>query len=131
MKLSTRSRGQIAMLKVQLRAAEKELLCNIPTNNEIYYDLILDNYKTKEISRIQVKFCNRRCSANKNLELRLDNKRSKRIYYKSTDINWVLVYCPKIDKILKYEKEHFHRRKSLTINIKDVNSKWHWKKFEW
>jgi len=131
MKLSSRSRGQIAVLKVQLRACEKEWLCNIPINNEIYYDLILDHFKTKEIVRVQIKYCNRRVSTNKNLELRLDNKRSKRIYYKDTDINWILVYVPKIDKILKYEKPHFHRKKSLTINLDKVDSPWHYSKFVW
>jgi hypothetical protein len=131
MLLKTHSKGQIAVLKVQLRCYEKNLICSLPTNNEIYYDLILDDYLTKEISRVQIKYCNRKHSGSKNLELNLNSPNSKRIYYQHTDIDLILVYLPCKEVILKYEKQHFHRKKQLTINLNDEKSKWYYKNFIW
>ena len=130
MKLSNRSKGQIAALKVQLRACEKEMLINIPSNNDIHYDVILDNYKTKQIIRAQIKFCNR-LHGKKNLELRLDSRTTKRIFYRYTDIDLLLVYIPKKDVVLSYGKKFFHRKKRLEINLSNPNSKWFYKNFIW
>lgn len=130
MKLLSRSKGEIAMLKVQLKIHEKNLVCSIPTNNELYYDLIIDNPNNSgEIARAQVKYCNR--MHEKHLQLRLDSNNSKRIFYRSTDIDIVLVYIPKLDVILKYEKKHFHRRKRIQINLDNPKSKWHYKRYIW
>lgn len=130
MKLSSRSKGEIASLKVQIRIYEKNLVPNFPDSNELYYDVILDNPKnSSELARCQIKYCNR--LHGNNLELRLDNKSSKRIHYLKTDIKYLLVYLPSVDKVLRYEKQHFHRKKRLTININDVSSPWHYSKFVW
>lgn len=131
MKLSTRTRGQIAVLKVQLKASEKELSISMPINNDLFYDIVLDNHKTKKIYRGQIKYCNRRHSNSKNLELDLQNKRSKRIHYSKSDIDLLLVYLPEKDIVLKYEQEHFHKKRRLTINLSDVTSKWYYKNFIW
>ncbi len=111
------------MLKVQLRCYEKNLVASLPTNDELYYDLIIDDPKdSSQLARCQIKYCNR--LHGNNLELRLDNKKSKRIHYLKTDIKYLFVYIPKIDKVLKYEQKHFHRKKRLTINMKDIDSPW-------
>ena len=131
-KLLTRTRGQIAVLKVQLKATELGWLVNVPLNNEIYYDLVLDNFKSKELKRVQIKYCNRRTSRNKNnLELNLTSRCSKRIFYKKTDIDWILVFIPEKDVVLKYEQEHFHRKKTLTINLVDKDSVYHYGRYVW
>jgi PD-(D/E)XK endonuclease len=130
MKLSSRSKGEIAFLKVQIKIYEKNLVPNFPDSNELYYDLILDDPKdSSKLARCQIKYCNR--LHGNNLELRLDDKKSKRIHYLKTDIKYLLVYIPKVDKVLKYEQEHFHRKKRLTINLINVKSKWHYERFLW
>jgi hypothetical protein len=126
--LNSRTKGEIGQLKIQLRAAELNLISSIPTT-EVYYDLILDNYKTKEIYRAQIKYCNRKHG--KNLEIRLDNRSSKRIFYRHTDINWLLIFIPAKDVILKYEKKYFHRKSRIDINLVDPKSKWYYKNFIW
>lgn len=129
--LNSRTKGEIGQLKIQIRAAELNLIASVPTT-EVYYDLILDDYKTKEIYRAQIKYCHRKSSSNKNnLELGLGSSRSKRIFYKRTDINWILVYLPSKDLILKYEQQHFHRKKFLTINLTNPSSKWYFEKYIW
>lgn len=129
--LNSRNKGEIGQLKIQIRAAELNLIASLPST-EVYYDLILDNYNTKEIYRAQIKWCNRKRSGNKNnLELSLSNKRSKRIFYKKSDINLILVYLPCKDVILKYEQEHFHRKKFITINLTNPTSKWYYKRYIW
>ena len=131
MKLSTRSKGEIAMLKVQLKAYEKNLVVSFPTNNEIYYDLIIDNPKnSKELKRSQVKYCNKKHGKN-GLEIMLNNPSSKRIFYRHTDIDWLLVFLPSKDVILKYEQKYFHRKKRIYINLKQERSRWFYKHFIW
>jgi hypothetical protein len=130
MKLSSRSKGEIASLKVQIKIYEKNLVPNFPDNNELYYDVIIDDpLDSSKLARCQIKYCNR--LHGNNLELRLDNQRTKRIHYLKTDIKYLLVYIPKFDKVLKYEQEHFHRKKRLTINLNEVDSPWYYEKFIW
>lgn len=126
--LNSRSKGEIGQLKIQIRAAELNLIASIPTT-EVYYDLILDDFSTKNIKRAQIKWCNR--LHGNNLELRLDSHKSKRIFYKHTDIDWLLVFLPQKNVILKYEKQHFHRKSRLTINLNDVKSPYHFSRFIW
>ena len=77
--LLSRSKGQIALLKVQLKLYEKNLVAAIPTNNEIFYDIIIDNPRnSKEMVRAQIKFCNRKKGTN--LELRLDNSANHKTF---------------------------------------------------
>lgn len=128
--LKSRSKGEIAMLQVQLAAANKNYLISLPSSQESYYDILID-IKNK-IIRAQVKFCNRKRSKNKdNLELRLDSKKSKRIFYTKTMIDWILVFLPQKNVILKYEQEHFHKKKTITINLLDKQSKWFYGNYIW
>ncbi len=130
MKLLSRSKGEIAMLKVQLKAHEKNLVCSLPSNNELYYDLIIDNpQNARGLQRVQVKYCNRKHG--NNIELMLGNPRSKRIHYLKSDVNTILVYLVSKDIVLKYDQKHFHRKKQLQINLNNSKSKWFYKKFIW
>ncbi|MDO8610077.1 MAG: group I intron-associated PD-(D/E)XK endonuclease [bacterium] len=127
--LNSRSKGEIGQLKIQIRATELGAICSVPTT-EVYYDLILDfKHKHKNILRSQIKYCNR--LHGKNLEIRLDNSSSKRIFYQHTDIDLLLIYLPQKDVVLKYEKQHFHRKKTIQINLINSKSKWYYKHFEW
>ncbi len=129
MKLTSRSKGQIAQLKIELEAANKNYIISRPSV-DCYYDLILDpGTKKEEIFRAQIKFCNR--LHGNHLELRLDDKKSKRIYYSDSWIDCLLVYIPKFNVILKYGQKHFHHKKRLTINLDDINSPYYYKNFIW
>ena len=128
-KLSTKAKGQIAQLKVELRAAQLDYSIARPST-DCLYDLIIDTGTI--LLRSQIKYCDRRASNSyTNLELRLDNKRSKRLYYESRHIDAILVYVPKVDSILFLSAEKFHKKKTVYINLRDQNSKFFWKNFKW
>jgi len=130
MKLSSRSKGEIACLKVQIKIYEKNLVPNYPDSNELYYDIIIDDPKdSRKLARCQIKYCNR--LHGQNLELRLDNKKSKRVHYLKTDIKYLLVYVAQKDVVLKYEQKFFHRKKQIQINLNDEKSPWFFRKFLW
>ena len=125
--LKTRSKCDIALLKVQLAAADKDFRCSKPTNDECFYDLVIDSHK--KIWRAQVKYCNH--VDKNNFQLRLDNKKSKRIFYSKSLIDIVLVYLSSKDVVLKYDQKLFHKKRRITINVNDPKSEWHYLKFLW
>lgn len=129
MRLSSKSRGQIAQLKIELESANRGYVISRPSV-DCYYDVLIDTVKS--IIRCQIKYCNRRSSSNKaNLELRLDNHGTKRIFYSKTMVDYIFVYLPQKDIILKYEQKQFHRKKTIQINLTNPSSKWHFSKFIW
>jgi len=129
MKLSSRARGQIAQLKIELEANSKGYIISRPSV-DCYYDILIDTVKS--LVRAQIKFCNRKTSGNKqNLELRLDNHGTKRIFYTKTMVDWILVFLPLKNVILKFEKNKFHRRKTITINLTREKSPNFYKKYIW
>ncbi len=131
MKLFSRSKGQLAQLKVQIMAMNKNYSCSIPTNAESPYDIIIDNNKGI-ISRAQIKYCNRKSSRSKNaLELALFNTDSKRKHYLKENIDLLLVFLPRCDSILCYEPKFFHRKSRIQINLTNKQSKWYYKKYLW
>jgi hypothetical protein len=128
-KLSTKAKGQIAQLKVELRAAQLDYSIARPST-DCSYDLIIDTGVI--LIRTQIKYCDRRASHSPtNLELRLDDKKSKREYYQSHHIDAVMVYVPKVDSVLFFNASKFHKKKTVYINLKDQKSKFFWKKFKW
>ena len=92
------------------------------------FSLVLDDGKSN-LLKTQVKFCNRRHSESDSLELALYNTNSNRPHYTSQQIDLLLVYLPEIDKVLAYKEDIFHEKKTITINLTDANSKYHYSKF--
>ena len=127
-KLSSKAKGQIAQLKVELRAAQLDYSISRPST-DCQYDLIVD---TGKLIRAQIKYCDRKASKSKhNLELKLDNKKSKRLYYESQHIDAILVFVPKVDAVLFFNGNKFHKKRYIYINLKDKNSPYFWEKFKW
>ena len=128
-KLHSRSKGKIAELKIELAATQKGYIVSHP-HVDCYYDLILDpGTKKSDIFRAQIKYCNR--LHGNNLELRLDSRNGKRLHYSGSWIDVILVYVPKIDRILIYNQKHFHKKNRLTINLNNKNSKWYYERYLW
>ena len=127
MKLSTRSKGEIAMLKVMLRCAEKGLIVNIPSNNEICYDILIDD--NNKFFRSQIKYCGRKHE--NNLQLNLESVRSKRKYYLSKNVDLLFVYVPSVDKVLIYNAKKFHKKTRIQINLINKNSPHYFGKYIW
>lgn len=105
----TYRKGQVAMLKVQLRANELGATVSLPTV-EGRYDLIVD--LQGRLYRAQVKYAG---AVTKNgargsvhLSLRKDTRGNKRTkLYRKEEVDVLLVYLPKIDEVLWIDPEFF------------------------
>lgn len=130
MKLNNLSKGQIGQLKVELRANELGFSVSRPTF-DLRYDMILDD-KKGNLCRVQIKYCDTEWqhSERKNYHdlLSLELKNNK---YSNKDIDLLLVYVPRLDKILAFGPKLFHNKNRMKINLKNKNSKHYFKKFLW
>ena len=129
---NSNEKGEIAQFKAQIRAIEKGFEVNVPTR-PLRYDLIL--VKDNKFYRTQVKYCATFDHKSDKL-LRLCIERTvrgkKTKPYTSKEIDLLLLYVPKIDKILAYKPKDFDNKKSLSINLSDnLENKWSWKNFIW
>jgi hypothetical protein len=114
-------KGQIAQLKVELRAAEKGITLSKPLV-DARYDYIVDNNGTFE--RVQVKYAGsksdvrtpnsitvplRKWSGNKN------NGSYRK--YTTDEVDALLVYIPRIEKIIRVDKKEFCGKCSVAIHL--------------
>ena len=110
------SKGEIARLKVLLRAAEKGILVSEPIV-EARYDLVFDI--DSKLYKIQVKYADHaptKVSGSVQLDLRKNTRgnTNKRTYSKD-EIDAVLVYLPAVDKIIWLGPELFHEKSTITL----------------
>jgi hypothetical protein len=112
---STFEKGEIAMLKVQLRALEKGVVVSKPTV-ESRYDLILDF--NGKLFRAQVKYAGDELGGAVQLDLRKETRNNgKKKVYLATEIDAVLVYIPQIDAVLWLPPDKFHGKQSINIRF--------------
>jgi hypothetical protein len=115
------SKGQIAVLKVQLRAAEKGVAVAIPTV-EMRYDMIVDD---GTLRRAQVKYvAQEETDGSVTLDLRKETRgNGKKRTYSRDEIDMVLAYIPAVDKIICFGPEVFEGRQTITIRFKQSETK--------
>jgi len=100
--MTTSQKGEIAQLKVQLRAAEKGLTSSRPTVDDCRYDLILDD--GQKLWRVQIKYAAGSSSHSDgcvSVGLRRWNGRdnTNTRTYTRRDCDSLLVYVQPVDKI--------------------------------
>lgn len=121
--MNTSQKGEIAHLKVQLRATEKGIVVSRPTT-EVRYDFILDDGKS--LLRAQVKWGGGKSINSENavcVDLRKDGgRRGKRRKYLRTEIDVLLVYVPELDRVLAFDSEHFHNKSAIMIRLAPTKS---------
>ncbi len=116
--MDTNDKGEIALLKVEIRAAEQGFVVLKPTTSHRRYDIVLDC--GGRFCRAQVKWAGSRsikAAGSFLLDLRKvtrGGQRSKR-FYSTDEIDAVLVYLPNLDKVIWLGPEIFHGRETLTI----------------
>ena len=128
MDLNNNSKGQIAQLKCQLRAAEKNIITSLPLV-PARYDLALDI--DNKIIRAQIKYCDAKDHSKNTLILRLERKHLGQKSYDKNDIDLLLVFIPRIDKVLVFYPNQFHKISKIRINLKNPKSYNYWGKFIW
>ncbi len=117
MNLSTQHKGQIAHIKVELRAAEKSFIVSKPTI-DARYDLIVDDGDT--LHRVQIKYANhhdKRISGAVYVDLRTwpGNKKEGRKPYSADEIDAVLVYISLLDKICWIPPSLFNNKTTIVL----------------
>lgn len=114
--MTTQQRGEIAQLKVQLRAAEKGFIVSLPTL-DCRYDLIIDT--GERLLRAQVKW-GAGASVNSNsvivsLKRWAGDKRWESRTYQPEEVDLLLVYIPRVDKVLAFAPDIFCGKPNLYI----------------
>ena len=113
-------KGEIAQLKVQQRAVELGYTVSIPTV-DCRYDLIIDDNST--LTRAQIKYA-AGTTRGKSVRVYLaKNHKNNKLKYKKEEIDIVLVYVPKIDKLLQIKAEQFHDKCNIDIRIEKIEGK--------
>lgn len=124
-RLATNRLGAYAVAKVLQRAIEKDVVVLTPAV-ECRYDLVLDD--GLKLYRTQVKYAGgsspKHCQGVVPLGLRKWRNDGRAVipYYTTEEIDLLLVYVRKIDKILWFGPEVFDRRKNLFIRIEPTRN---------
>lgn len=119
---STHQKGEIAQLKVQLRAAEKGIVLSKPVIDS-RYDFILDD--GQRLERVQVKYASGRAPHSQGsvkINLKSWDGRKLRRRYCADEVDALLVYIPQMDEVLRFEADLFCQRASFTIRLEPAKN---------
>jgi hypothetical protein len=123
--LVTNFLGEVAIAKVVLRAYEKGIVVSKPLL-ECRYDLILDDGKT--LYRTQVKYANGGHHKNSHGSISVGLKKcqghGRRTIpcYTAREIDLLLVYIAKIDRVLAFGPEIFEGRGAIQIRLEPAQN---------
>jgi hypothetical protein len=117
--MNRRQKGELATLKAETRAIEKDAVISRPTT-EARYDFIVDFAGC--LSRVQVKYAGGKSTSSRgnvvvDFRSRNGTRKSVSSCYKKSEIDVMLVYVPQIDKILWFGPEVFDGKSTLTIRL--------------
>ena len=111
-------KAEIAMMKVGMRALQVGAFVSKPIFEGARYDYIIE--REGKLYRAQVKYADGKLGYTTGavyVNLRKQIKKDKNCPYNETEIDVLLVYVPKIDKICWFGPEIFCGRNSLSIRI--------------
>lgn len=117
MKLTTNTKGQLAVSKAEIRAFELGYLPSRPLY-DARYDLIIDN--GKKLIRVQVKYANgksKNSSGSVIVKLEYEDRKKRLYTYKETEVDVLVVYIPGIDKLCLFPREIFTSKRKLSIRL--------------
>ena len=114
-------KGEIASLKVELRAAELGYYVSKPTV-PVRYDIILE--KNGKLWRCQIKYCDYHDKKRSKSSLKLKLGGSKRhTSYSKDEIDILLVYIPKIEDIFWIPVDRIHKKNDISLAFKESTRK--------
>jgi hypothetical protein len=117
MNITTNVKGQLAVSKAELRAFELGYLPSRPLY-DARYDLIIDNHKS--LLRAQIKYGDGKSSSGKGaIVVKLDYENRKKNYYtyQENEVDVLIVYVPKIDKLCLFPKKIFIGKRKLSVRL--------------
>lgn len=116
----TYKKGELSHLKVEIRALEKDFIVCYP-KVEARFDMILVSSEGK-CYRCQIKYLDQENRASQNslyLDLRKETRNNgKKKTYSLEEIDVVLAYVPRIEKIIWVGPELFHNTQSITFRLR-------------
>ena len=119
---STHRKGEIAQIKVMLRAIEKGVVLSKPLIDS-RYDFILDD--NEKLERVQVKYASGKAPHSQGsikVNLKSWEGRKLRRRYCANEVDALLVYIPQIDEVLRFEADIFCERASFTVRIEPAKN---------
>jgi hypothetical protein len=124
MELGTNQKGMLAELKVRQRAMELGVTMSIPTDASARYDAILDD--GQHLYRAQIKYCDRSGGSNGAVQIELTSyHRSGKLAsagYTDKEIDVLLLYVPRLDKILWLGPEVFAGKHAIQIRLEPTKN---------
>jgi len=118
MKITSNIKGQLALSKSELRALELGFIPSRPIF-DTRYDLIVDDHKS--LKKIQVKYADGTPSngiGSVIVKLSYED-RQKQIYtYQKSEVDGLVVYLPKIDRLCFLPPKIFLGKRNLCIRLK-------------
>lgn len=111
-------KADIARLKVEMRALELGIICSRPVVEGTRYDCVLDT--GIHLYRVQIKYGNgtpSRSTGAVHVNLRKVIGKEKNHPYLDNEIDALLIYIPKIDRICWFGPEIFNGKRSISIRI--------------
>lgn len=117
--LTTAQRGMLAEIKVRQRAMELGFVMSIPIDHSARYDAVMDN--GERLYRAQIKYCDRSTISAGAIQIELTtyHRSGKLSYagYTTDEIDILLVYVPRIDRVLWLGPEVFGGRHQIQIRL--------------
>lgn len=118
----TAKKGKLAELKVEARALELGVILSKPVL-DARYDFVLDT--DGRLERVQVKYAastdKRTVTDSVIVSLKKDRPRyngtRRTTKYQIDEVDALLVYVPKIDKVLRFEASEFCNKCNIYINL--------------
>ena len=115
MKVTTNIKGQLAETKAALRALELGYIASRPIF-DARYDLILDD--AKRLMRVQIKYADAKLSNSEgsvSVKLAYENRKKKVYTYQDKEVDGLIVYLPKIDKLCFFPPHVFVGKERIAI----------------
>jgi hypothetical protein len=117
MNITSNIKGQLAVSKTELRALELGFLPSRPLF-DTRYDLIIDDHES--LVRVQIKYADGK-SANSTgvvvTKLEYIDRQKKTFTYRDEEVDALIVYIPKVDKLCYIPKKLFIGKRKLNIRI--------------
>jgi PD-(D/E)XK endonuclease len=111
-------KAEIAMIKVGMRALQVGAFVSKPIFEGARYDYIIE--RKGKLYRAQVKYADgkhKKTVGAVQVNLRKQIKKDKNYPYNESEIDVLLIYVPKIDKICWFGPEIFSGKQNLSIRI--------------
>ncbi len=123
MKITTNVKGQIASSKAELRALELGFVPSKPIF-DARYDMILDDLHGKLI-KVQIKYADGKLTnSNGSVMVKLGyaNRRKQVFTYQKNEVDGLIVYIPKVDKLCFFPCSIFVGKEKIYVRYKPTSN---------